>query len=281
MPFTGGIRGRGIFLRQLWREFFFKDSFWHMLPDQPPKELEHIWPQWLITLENMDLAHKGCADLNLFTDKQPLTHVFRKFLIDNGIGGKALDIGCGPTADFPAYLKGINGMDLYGVDPLPGAPERIYPFWRTMAEALPFAEATFDAAIFCSSIDHVLDQYLALKEAARVLNPGGKLFIMADYIDDNPRTGTNSQVKRLWHLIFRGTRQVINSIRFQGIKGTVRYLWLLKGMQMPGDADDYFHLTLPATGTILGYLEQLGFGDIHSSVESDQILVAATKTGQA
>jgi SAM-dependent methyltransferase len=43
-------------------------------------------------------------------------------------------------------------------------------------EALPFADATFDGAMFIAALHHVPDPLPALREAFRVVRPGGQLF---------------------------------------------------------------------------------------------------------
>jgi demethylmenaquinone methyltransferase/2-methoxy-6-polyprenyl-1,4-benzoquinol methylase len=45
------------------------------------------------------------------------------------------------------------------------------------AEALPFADATFDRILLVDAFHHVRDQKAALRELLRVLKPGGRLVI--------------------------------------------------------------------------------------------------------
>lgn len=97
-----------------------------------------------------------------------------------------LDVGCGEGA-FARRLAEA-GARVVGLDPLPGAigaaraaaPEG--PSLRYLegsAEALPFADGSFDAVIFLNSLHHVPrgSMGLALDEAARVLRPGGTLYV--------------------------------------------------------------------------------------------------------
>jgi SAM-dependent methyltransferase len=45
-------------------------------------------------------------------------------------------------------------------------------------EALPFGDESFDGALFVAALHHVPDALPALREARRVLKPGGRLFVV-------------------------------------------------------------------------------------------------------
>lgn len=89
--------------------------------------------------------------------------------------GRGLEVGVG-TGRFAGPL----GVE-FGVDPaaemLKPARERGVRVARAVAEALPFADATFDYALIVTTICFVDDAGLMLREAGRVLRPGGMLVI--------------------------------------------------------------------------------------------------------
>jgi ubiquinone/menaquinone biosynthesis C-methylase UbiE len=59
---------------------------------------------------------------------------------------------------------------------------------------LPYADATFDAAVCGWVIEHLPDPRPGLRELARVLKPGGKLLLLA-----TEDTFTGRMCGRLWH----------------------------------------------------------------------------------
>ena len=87
-----------------------------------------------------------------------------------------LDIGCG-ALPLPAYMRAAPDVKFVGIDPYEGDQERKFPFIQGYAEELPFDDNTFNSAVFATSLDHLKDPSVAIKEAGRVLKPGGKLFI--------------------------------------------------------------------------------------------------------
>ena len=99
-------------------------------------------------------------------------HLFRFSRFCENIGGLVLDIGCddprvGATI-FPEKCKYI------GIDPMmSGDSFRI----SSIAEILPFSDASFDNVVFNTSLDHILDYHTAIEEASRVLRKDGNIII--------------------------------------------------------------------------------------------------------
>jgi ubiquinone/menaquinone biosynthesis C-methylase UbiE len=98
-------------------------------------------------------------------------------------GRRILDIGCGEGALDRALAE--RGAEVTGVDPL--MPTQEWESvgrgrWRilsTGAEDLPLPDGSVDAAIFVFSLHHIPMAVLpaVLKEAHRVLMPGGPLYV--------------------------------------------------------------------------------------------------------
>lgn len=93
-------------------------------------------------------------------------------------GQRLLDVGCG-CLPLPAYLAVAHwkGVEIVGVDPFKGDTKREFEFHQGIGEKLPFDDASFDAVVFATSIDHMIEPVEALAEARRVTVDGGLLFI--------------------------------------------------------------------------------------------------------
>lgn len=93
-------------------------------------------------------------------------------------GARLLDIGCGPG--YGAGAGAAIGAEATGLDFAPGMvaeAQRRFPglrFDEGDAQALPYADAEFDAAICSFGMFHYTDADAAMREAARVLVPGGR-----------------------------------------------------------------------------------------------------------
>ncbi|QGZ34536.1 class I SAM-dependent methyltransferase [Stappia indica] len=97
---------------------------------------------------------------------------------------KVLDIGCGHGA--LSRSLAAKGFETTGIDPdaaAVAAARKAVPdarFERATAEALPFADGSFDAAIFLNALHHVPEAVMrqALAETRRVIGPGGALIVV-------------------------------------------------------------------------------------------------------
>jgi SAM-dependent methyltransferase len=95
-----------------------------------------------------------------------------------------LDIGCGHGALARRLVR--EGLAVTGIDPAPDAIAAAQQsvaeaqFAVAGAEALPFDPGSFDACIFLNSLHHVPVPLMgqALREALRVLRPGGEVIVI-------------------------------------------------------------------------------------------------------
>ncbi len=95
--------------------------------------------------------------------------------------GQVLEIGVGTGANFRYYANGVEQVVAIEPDPymLQKAAEeaarlgRDVEFCRCPAEALPFADRSFDTIVITLVLCTVVDQAAAFAEMKRVLKPGG------------------------------------------------------------------------------------------------------------
>lgn len=111
-----------------------------------------------------------------------------------------LDVGCGSGYALRAVQAQRSDVRLHGVDRsaafLATAARRLRrdsveaTLVRADATDLPYGEASIDGAMFAGTPNEVPDRRAALGELARVLRPGGRLWIMASIRGTNPLART-------------------------------------------------------------------------------------------
>ncbi len=96
-------------------------------------------------------------------------------------GARLLDLGCGTGFIIDLAKELFDAID--GVDITQAMLDRVdlssgnVRLHRCVAEALPFADATFDVVSAYAFVHHLKDYSKALREALRVLKPGGGFYI--------------------------------------------------------------------------------------------------------
>src|SRR5690242_9534072 len=96
----------------------------------------------------------------------------RTGVVLNAVRGRLLDIGCGTNRLVARYRE--NGGEGLGVDvyPWPGADQIVEDTSR-----LPYPDASFDTVSFVACINHIPYRIDVLREARRLLKPGGQVVL--------------------------------------------------------------------------------------------------------
>lgn len=143
--------------------------------------------------------------------------------------GDVLELGCGGGANLQFY-DWDRVTKLSGIDPslelLDRAHGELAKMGRTanftsgIAEALPFADATFDTVVTTFTLCSVQNQAASLAEARRVLRPGGRLiYVEHGKSPDNGAARWQGRIEPVWKHIAGGchlTRAVTQAISTAG-----------------------------------------------------------------
>lgn len=98
-------------------------------------------------------------------------------------GQRVLDVGCGTGSLSSALLSAGKEIRVVGVDPVSAyvtfareaVADRRADFQTSAVEALPFSDATFDAALALLVLQETADPQTAIREMARVTRRGGRV----------------------------------------------------------------------------------------------------------
>lgn len=145
---------------------------------------QEIDPRWVRLLEGAAAA--GDLGYAEFVTRWPLSYYRERVRRAGMVGfGAVLDVGCG-FGQWSAALA-LENAHVTGVEVHPGRLDEARRLLRSLglenaefrngdAQSLPFPDASFDA-LFCYSVFMFTDRARTLLEFARVLRPGGRLYV--------------------------------------------------------------------------------------------------------
>jgi ubiquinone/menaquinone biosynthesis C-methylase UbiE len=163
--------------------------------------------------------------------------------------GDVLEVGVGTGINLPYYAADVSltGIDL-SEEMLGHARARAAALGRNVslregdAQALPFADASFDTVVCTLSLCTIPDHRAAIAEMYRVLRPGGRL-VLLDHVGSNwwpiwlgqrlvelvsVATAGEHQTRRPLPVATETGFEVVESARLKA--GTVERVWLRKPM---------------------------------------------------
>lgn len=129
------------------------------------------YDNYLTCLDTGTESYSDLPEVSCSTERHPQARLFHDFL-QPYLRNVVLDIGCGPQP-VPSYLAGWPTENIVGIDPISAPEDHPFLFVPGIGEFLPFPDNSFGTVVSGTTLDHYYLLDLGLKEAFRVLEPGG------------------------------------------------------------------------------------------------------------
>lgn len=169
----------------------------NLIPANLLKNGNGQWQLWQNHLKGFEMRRQ-----ERHKEKKPLPHPSGKKLHQAFFEfaaieeGRVLDVGCGP-GKLRTYLN-EERVVYYGLDPLPMSEVSGFRYVCALAEHIPFTDSYFSHIMVNAALDHFCDLDKFFQEAQRVLEPGGKVYVLQSIHEVK---GPITAVKMAAHLI--------------------------------------------------------------------------------
>ena len=200
-----------------------------------------------VLCNNGYVAYQTLKEGSLSLPERPDVQAFRDYIAEAVSEGAILDVGCG-TLPLPGYLDfpDKSRYRFFGLDPI---AETQFQGVRVIGccEFLPFADESFDALVFATSLDHVCSLEQTASEVRRVLRPGGRCLIWMGDRSQSWWQWAKASLRTLARNLVRGYR-------------TDRFIVYdnLSVFYVPPGAIDPFHSFPEEPGNIVDLMERAG-----------------------
>ena len=129
------------------------------------------YDNYLTCLDTGTESYSDLPEVSCSTERHPQARLFHDFL-QPYLRNVVLDIGCGPQP-VPSYLASWPVENIVGIDPISAPEDHPFLFVSGIGEFLPFPDNSFGTVVSGTTLDHYYLLDKGLKEAFRVLEPGG------------------------------------------------------------------------------------------------------------
>jgi SAM-dependent methyltransferase len=142
------------------------------------------------------------------------------------LDGELLDIGCGRKPYAPLVLPHVDRY--VGLE----HPETLHgrEFVDVWGEAtnLPFEDASFDSVVAFQVLEHIEEPQVMLREAYRVLRPGGRLLVTTPFM-----WGIHEAPRDFYRYTRYGLAHLVGAAGFEGVEVTASAgYWATAGLRL-------------------------------------------------
>lgn len=191
-----------------YENFKIIDGIPHLIPQKFSKDKKYrIWEE----KQKYGLEDYENPDKNYQKFIKIISKMFGTFCQHRG---NVLDIGCGIGPHMDYFNKELyKDVNFIGIDPLIGSLKRDYFFIQGAGEYLPFLNESMDKVVISTTLDHVIEPLIILKEAERVLKKGGEINIWIGIFDSVYQRKINF-IRRAIYFIQKGNfRRLISGLK--------------------------------------------------------------------